>query len=351
MTKSKLFGCSSLVAISILACGAAPEPTTPKSEVAAPVPSAEASKPTAEPPKAAPKEEPAPPAKAAEAAPPTVKLVEAGVAPKRALRYKFKVGTTEYGEVDMKMTMAITMNGKAAPKMALPTIRMTLRLDSSEVTSEGDLRYSMNTERVEVMKDGQADPKLTGVLEKELASLVGLHGKGRVSPRGIASETELELPPGASDMAVKQLDAVRDSIRQIYVPLPEEEVGKGAKWDVTSHIPVSGAMMDMKMRYSLTALIADGVQADVETNFAAPPNQIMKVAALPPEATATLESMTGQGKSKVETSFSHLIGKGTSNVTSKTALNVAAQGEKLQMNMQSDIALVIRPGKAPAVKK
>lgn len=341
-----------VLSLLLVACGgptAPPAPPPPETNTAA-TDAAPPLAPTAE----APKQEAAPDAeapKAPEPMPPTVKVVDAGAAPKKALRYRFKAGVTEYVEMDMKMAMSMSMGGRAAPKTDLPTVRTIMKVESKEVTPEGDLRCTFDAEKVDVLKDVTIDPKMRGALEHELAGIVGMHGKARISSRGVASETDFELPPQASPRLKSQMDSMRDAIRQMYVPFPEEEVGKGAKWQVTSRVPLSGALMDTKMLYTLTKLENDGVSADVETTLSAQPNQPMQVAALPPGATATLESLSGKGSGKVAPSFVHLASNGSNKLSMESTFSVAMRGEKVQMTMQSDIGVTSRPGKAPAGAK
>jgi hypothetical protein len=92
-----------------------------------------------------------PPAKAA--AVPVVKILEPGEAPRRALRYRFKQGTSDRAELDMTMAMAMTMNGKGSPKTSLPTMRTLMKLEAKELTPEGDMRITFDTEKVTVLAD------------------------------------------------------------------------------------------------------------------------------------------------------------------------------------------------------
>jgi hypothetical protein len=279
---------------------------------------------------------------------PTVKVTETGAAPRKALRYKFKAGVTEYAEMDMKMSLAMTMAEKAAPKTELPTVRTTMRIDAVELTPEGDLRCTFKTEKVDLLKDVKMEAKLREGLEKELAGLVGMQGKARISTRGVATETRFELPPNASPGLNAQMDVLRDAVRQMYVPFPEEEVGKGAKWDVTSRLPVNGALVDTKLAYALTRLEADGAQADVELSLLAPPNQPMRMGALP-GATATLESLVGKGSGKVSPSLSRLVSPGSNKISIESSFNVITKtGQQIQMKMQSEVAVSARAVAAPA---
>ncbi|HVH43086.1 MAG TPA: DUF6263 family protein [Labilithrix sp.] len=281
-----------------------------------------------------------------EAKAPTVKVLEPGAAPRRALRYKFKAGVTERAAMDMKMSMTMATGGKDSPKIEIPTMRSIMRFDAKEVTPDGDLRVAVETEKVEVLKDAKVDPTIVAALEKEVVGLVGTKGTAKISPRGVATETDFELPPAASPKLKGQLESIRDAIRNMYMPLPEEEVGKGAKWEVTSRVPISGAMMDVKATYALQKLEADSAQADVELALSAPPNQPMQLPGLPPGASTTLDSLAGKGTGKASPSFVKLVGSGTSKLSMEMTSTTAIQGQKMSMKMSTDIAMSIGPSKA-----
>lgn len=338
----------------LVACGGRSAPATPRpADQAAASETPPSDTPSASPPPQTPQDEGAKiaiataPSAPSVGSPPTVKVTETGAAPKKKLRYRFKAGVTEVLEMDMKMSLAMSMGEKTAPKTDLPTIRTTMRIDAKELTPEGDLRCTFNADKVEVLKDVKVDAKTREGLEKELAGLVGMHGKSRISTRGVASESEFQLPPHASQSLNTQMETLRDAIRQLYVPFPEEELGKGATWEVTSRIPINGALVDTKMGYVLTKLEAGGAQADVDISLSAPPNQPMRIGALPAGATATLDSLAGKGSGTVSPSFVRLVGTGSNKVSMESTFAVTIRGQKIEMKMQSDVAVVLRPGRTP----
>ena len=155
---------------------------------------------------------------------------------------------------------------------------------------------------------------------------------------------------GAGAVALSVVDSgigiAPDERAQIFERFAQ--VGKGARWEVTSRVPLSGALMDTKMVYTLTKLDADSVAADVAIALFAPPNQPMQLAALPPGSSATLSSLSGGGSGKATPSFVHLASTGSTMLSMDSSFGVAMQGESVQMRLQSRIAVTVRPGKAPA---
>jgi hypothetical protein len=288
----------------------------------------------------------APPADAA----PTTRVLEAGKAPRRALRYTFP-SKPEWLEMDLKMSMSIGMNGPPGAPVDIPTVRMWTRIDPKERTPEGDLRCAFVTERVQVLDDVKIPAEMRAKLDKEMGGLVGLSGSSRISTRGIATEVDFTVPPTASESVKKSMDSLRDAIRQMYVPLPQEEVGVGARWVVTMKLPVSGASMEVEATYTLKELRADGMRADVAMRITAPSRQLMKLPALPQGATALLDSLSGEGLGKVSPSFTRLAGEGSARMTMETTIEISAAGDHLRMAMTTETAVTSRPSKGPPASK
>jgi hypothetical protein len=278
---------------------------------------------------------------------PTITMKGTGAAPKHALRYRFRAGATEYAQMDMTMSVAIAFGGRDAPKTSLPTIRTLMRIDAKDVSPSGDVRSEFKTEKVALLSDAKIDAKLREPLEKQLSGLVGMSGSARISSRGFASDVEFALPAHASPSLTGQLDTLRDAVRQMYAPLPEEEVGVGAKWDVSMRLPLKGAFVDVTSSYTLTKVDANGATSDIVVSMTAPPSQNMALDALPPGSKATLLDVTGKGTGTVTSAFSHLVGTGSSRVSSTSTFSVSAGSEQLEMKMVSDILVVVKPGAAP----
>lgn len=281
---------------------------------------------------------------------PVTRVLEPGKAPRRALRYTFKLAP-EWLEMDLSMTMAMGMGARPGPPVHVPTVRMWTRIDPNELTPAGDVRCTFLSERVQVLDDVKVPAQMRAQLEKEMAGIVGLKGSSRISPRGVATEVEFSLPPAASDSLRKSMDSMRDAIRKMYIPLPEEEVGVGARWQTTSKMPLSGATMDVTTTYTLKELRADGMRADVDVTMTAQPKQTIKLATLPPGSTAVLESMSGQGSGKVSPGFARLAGEGTTHVTVDSAFDISFKGEHVRMTVHAETTASARPSKgAPAAK-
>lgn len=333
-----------LAALLLLACGGAEgppvaTPAPPASSAPAPVPDpvpvADAGAPKAE----TPEPKPAP------ASVTTVKLLEPGAAPRRALRYVFKANTSDRVQMDMKLAMAMVGAREASKKLQMPSVRTVMRVDAKEVSPEGELKYTFDTESVEVLKDQAIDPKMFSELEAQMKRLVGMKGSGRVTSRGVSSDVEVELPASLPPGARGSLDTIRDTVKDMATPFPEEEVGVGAKWEVLTRSSMGGAQNDVKTTFALKKLSADAMTADVDIAMSAPANQPLTLANLPPGATASLASMTGTGKGTVTRPFAKLVGDAKTTVASETLMKVkpAPDAEDVQMGTKVDVVVTLRP--------
>lgn len=341
-----------LAALFTGACGGAPEPAASPDSAAAK--EAKAAPTTAETPKPSEPAKPVtPPAEAPElkAAPPTVHVVSNGTAPRKQLRYVFKAGSSELLEMNLKMTMAMGMGGgPPAREIKMPTARMVMKIEISEVLPDGNAKLAAKTERIELLKDVPLDEGPRSQLEQSLGSLVGMKAHATVSTRGVTSDMEFELPPNADEKVKANLESMRDTLRELYVPLPEEEIGANAKWDVDARMPISGAMVDVKRTYAVKELKADAVKTDITVSMLAPAKQPMRSIPLPPGMTAQLDSLKGQGTGKATTPFARLVGESAMSVTVDTAIDAGDEKERQKLVMHNVTDVTIKPGKAAPAK-
>jgi hypothetical protein len=305
----------------------APAPTTKPEPSAAPAPSAPApqSDATAQ-------TEPAPPP----AGPPVIRLIEPGAAPRQKLRYKFAAGPSQWMQLDMKMTM-----DTAGKVVAMPTVRTVMRLDPKSVTPEGDLNYEFESTKVEVLKDSGADKALVATLEGVMSKLVGMKGSATVTPRGLSKDVKLLPPPDAPESVTEMVENMKQSMDQLYSPFPEEEVGKGAKWEVEKQVATASLHLTQKSEHLLRDVKKNTANMDVTISQEAPKQDIKakKLAG----AKVTLDSMHSTGKGKMALTLDKLVPKSNVAMSVDMAMQVEAKDNKFPMNMKMQMEMNISP--------
>src|SRR5947207_13127754 len=87
---------------------------------------------------------------------PVVKLLSPGKDPKKPMRMTAKVGLRR--TVVMRIKMGIEMaRGENKVRGILPEIRITMDLNVTNVSADGDIRYELKVNKAEVLEDAQVD--------------------------------------------------------------------------------------------------------------------------------------------------------------------------------------------------
>lgn len=333
--------------LSILAaCGGSKTPAseagtapTTSASTAAPAPSASASTASTSTPKPV---EPTP--DLPKAGPPVVTVIEQGAEPRKALRYAFKK-TAETMVMDMKMDLTIGLGaGGKAPKVSMPTVRTSFTMTPTDVDADGTLTANVEMKKVDVLDDRPIAPEMKKKLSAEMQKIVGLKGKTVVTSRGVTKEATVEVPPGADPSVQQLVDSIKDSLRNMSSPFPEEPVGKGAKWEVKT--VVQGVLtIEQTATYQLKEVNDKGVTNGVTVAQKAPPQPMKANDKLPPGATMALKSHTGSGTGTQKVLFDHMTPTSQLKLDSKSEMSVTQGTQTSPIGLEMTIDLTVKPGK------
>lgn len=221
-----------------------------------------------------------PPAKGFE-----VRLLESGAAPHRALRYRFGAQEKLSVEITLDSTSRTTLVHLSPPEVRFPTVKLRVGFLFEPVQVGGAARVSFSLDGSEVQAGADLPANVLDGLRADLAGLGGLAGFSVVDPRGLTREASAELPPGARPRLLKdQVEDLRQMLLQFAVPLPEEPVGPGARWEVRSELAwewlhvgrdVFAFRGEQTSVYRLTALDGDRLQLEVELTRTFPAQEMM----------------------------------------------------------------------------
>jgi hypothetical protein len=117
-------------------------------------------------------------------------------------------------------------------------------------------------------------PGTEDVLGEALESMTGAIGKGTYDRRGAVLELTApvpDLPGAAGEAADDTAESLQDQASQLSSPLPEEPVGVGARWTVTSNGVLSGLPFEQVTTFTITSIDGDVVVADSITEMTIPP--------------------------------------------------------------------------------
>ncbi|HVV84598.1 MAG TPA: hypothetical protein VHE35_16130 [Kofleriaceae bacterium] len=213
-------------------------------------------------------------------------LLEAGAAPRRALRYRLEPAARTLTAIS-RITSHGYDGGWTDPVTLAPVH------EGFEVTpAGGGGPVHVRGVIAEVEADGQSDAARTAaeaylarwraVLERRRADLV-------VDERGGLGEVTLLTDPGGTT----DPDAKDELVQRwlgLAVPLPEAPVGVGARWKVVTMLRAGGAVMTQTAIYRLARVDRDRWTIEVDLTRLGRPQEI-QLPGQPPGATAQLVAL------------------------------------------------------------
>ena len=262
----------------------------------------------------------------------TVKLLSAGAEPRRPLRYSVTPGSKERLEMTMQMSMAVEMAGKTMPSVDMPPVKMIVDIDVLPNAPNGDLSFIFTF--AEVSMEGSLVPSGTFDAIKGLTAAVAINDRGVVSNMKFATEK-------ITDPTIRQLLSA-SGIEKLSAPLPIEPIGVGGKWEVTQPLEVGGMKSVQKSIYEIVSIDATGATMTVSLEQSA---AAQKVQSPVPGADVSLISMTGTGKGRVVLTAGQVVPYGNVDHTSKTVMDISAEGQTQRMATDMKMKMTIAKGK------
>jgi hypothetical protein len=283
---------------------------------------------------------PAPAASLAAAVPadqglPEVRLLEAGSAPRRALRYRFERQERAVMEMVMAMGMKMTVGAAGPQDVALPPILMRMSIQPEPARADGSLRYAFRLDKTEA-QGGGLDPNVLEAMRAELARTEGLAGEVLVDARGFTLEADMRVPPGAGQQVKDMVEKMRQQLRQMSCPLPEEPVGQGARWEVRTHVQADLFRVEQRAVYQLRSQDGERIELGVELIQSAPRQAVQLPQA--PQARAELLGLESKGSGSMRVDLGSLVPD--SRVTSQTRMKMqVAMGDQAPQEIVTDLTL------------
>ena len=285
-----------------------------------------------------------------------VKLLEPGAEPRKALRYAPNVGDATSITMRMKMASETEMNGQKVMKMTMPVTVMVIDIVIKEVRPNGDIAWDMTFTKAEVEPGEDANPMMVEGMRSAMKSMVGLKGSAVISNRGETKESSFDLAQNGNPMLKQLVDNATNTAGQLAAPLPEEAVGKGAKWEATSTIKNMGMSIDQTSTMTLKDLSEPAFTLDVAISQNAA-NQQLKMPGAPAGAKIELRKLTSSGTGVVKGSTSS-IGPTDSNMkmTSKQDIALTIAGgpddkpQLMSQHMDVEVTVTSAPTKAEPAK-
>ena len=263
----------------------------------------------------------------ADAPPARLKLLDPGQSPRRKLRYSWRPGQRETLVMDLRTSASTEEGSSKQPEIQLPPVHIVLAIDPLDTSPAGDLSFAWRVTSTAVNPDAQTPATLTDGMRAEVAAIEHLSGTAAVTSSGIS--TRISIDPeqwhevdagarsqaGASDVeggasaagvTRQMVEQVRQTLRDVAAPFPEEEVGVGARWQKLSQLASRDARVTQTEVFTLAKLTASTGALDDILAQTAPPQPLLSPGGAP-GTQARIESMLASGDGKTQFDLTRLV--------------------------------------------
>jgi hypothetical protein len=216
------------------------------------------------------------------------------------------VARKEQLAMDLRPSASFEVAGVKQPDVALPPVRIVIDIDPQSVSPDGNLdaRWRVTTARVQ--EAPQPPSQIADGMRAEVAAIEHLRGGARVSSRGISLGVSIDadslVDAGATGQMVEQ---VRQTLRDVAAPLPEEEVGLGARWQKITQLDAKETPIAQTETFTLTASHGSEGTLDAVLAQTAPAQPLYRPGT--DASPARIDSMLASGNAKEQFDLTRLV--------------------------------------------
>lgn len=276
--------------------------------------------------------------------PAIVKLLAPGADPKTPLRYKVPASFKTSGVVSLTMGLTMNMAGMALPPMDLPRMKMTFDLTVTSVAASGDVTYDLAFSDMTAEAAPGTDPSVAAMVQGAAASIKEIKGTATISSRGVTRSTNFDLSK-MSDPNLKQtLDQVSSQLEGMAMPLPEEAIGTGARWEARSAVNEGGMVTYVRTEYELVSVTGTTVQLRLKSEKTAPP-QTVSNPMLGADAQVQIEKLTGNTTGTVTLQLDALVPNSETSGSTNSQMSLTMAGQSQQVAVDIKMKTTMAPVK------
>jgi hypothetical protein len=267
----------------------------------------------------------------------SVKLLDPGHEPRRALRYTWHAHRKEQMAVVLRTAISLEANG-ARREAPLPPLRILVAIDPQAIAPDGALGFSWHVTAAASDPDAGVSDDLAQGWAAQIVPVEHLSGTGVVTAHGISRA--IALDPGTAGDAGPDAEMVVQVLQllvNVAAPLPEEPVGKGARWQKLSSLDAKNGHATQTDTFTLTDLQGDqGALDDVVAQTSSPQNlpPLVGIDSGPP---ARIDSVLMSGSSRTRFELTRLVPQSSLDATT----SMAVSDPRTRMNMLMHLGVAI----------
>ncbi len=183
-----------------------------------------------------------------------VTVLDAGAEPRSELRLDIADGTTQTMVMNQRQTLVQELGGEP-----IQDLEISIVTKQELVTNVIDGGYRVTGTVTSSEAGPDADPATAAQVTASLQAMVGVVTESEIDDRGNLITSQVD-GTGGLDATTQEM---MQSAAQLSVPLPDEAVGVGARWEITQPLLLAGVPTVQTSRYTLAAI--DGSVVTLET--------------------------------------------------------------------------------------
>ncbi|MFW5879080.1 MAG: hypothetical protein ACOCVR_04595 [Myxococcota bacterium] len=263
-------------------------------------------------------------------------LLEAGEEPREVLRYD--VPEEFRGRLDMEMAMRM----RRPQAFEMPPMRFVMNLFDLERDEEG-FAYSFKLDEPEIVEEeaGELPADRAEGLRRDLSSVAELEGRVWLDDRGVLRDVDF-FGREEEGQAGQLTSEIEHSVRSMTMPLPEEPVGIGARWEVVQTVTLNELTFEQRTEMTLREREGDRLVVETEVSQTAGRQQVDNPQ-LPPGAEMHVDRMRGSsvGVSYVDLNSLLPHRPTTTRSTNDSVMEVAHAGELHHIEVGMEVEMKV----------
>lgn len=272
---------------------------------------------------------------------PQIHLITAGEQPRKELRLHPKAGETQ----TLNMTLQMAMDMGMGQPVKVPPIEMPMTVTVKNVSSSGDATYDSVMGQPSVNQGSDTNSQMAAAMSAAFGMLKGMKISGTMSDHGINKAVHVTASASAPPQIRQTLDQIKESTENFGLPLPDEAVGAGAKWEVKMPIKSQGMTIQQTATYELVSIEGDQVHAKCTITQEAA-HQTMQNPAMP-NVKVNLAKLTSDGSGTLTFDLTRIFPtQAQSDSHVEMTMGVNAGGRMQNMTMKMDVSVQLN-GEGP----
>lgn len=207
-----------------------------------------------------------------ERVPPTIRVLDAGMAPRQPLRYRVPPGQTETLYLELARAQAMESQGQSQ-EGGMPPVQLEVKLGPASMSPQGFIHHPVAITQVRLSKAAnQMSAAQREQLEESLAPLLQIEGWSEMDIQGRIRRGEFKGASGVSPELNAMLGNIRSAL--LTVPFPDAPLGVRARWEVERKVQFSGMWVDQVVTYEIETMRGEELDLQITARQTARPQHL-----------------------------------------------------------------------------